>query len=119
MEQTFLQYGAVGAIALYFIYKDNRREKAAELERAERQAAQKKQDELVIGVLTEIKTAIQTQVDQTKILEETLVYERGHSETYKNSLIGKLETIGGDIKALRSKLPFCEQCLLDKKAKNG
>lgn len=96
MEQILLQYGAIGAICLYLIWRDNSR------------------DNKIEKILIDIKEVLKTQVDQTAVLEESLDYERKHSDGYRNTLINKIEDVGKKIENIHNQLSKCEDCGLKK-----
>lgn len=71
--KVFVQYGALGGIAVYLIYKDY--------------FVSKK----LFDALTEIKEMLGIAVAQNKLFEETLLHERGVSKKCFEEVLKKLD----------------------------
>lgn len=69
MEQTLLQYGAIGAMLVYMLWKDNRK------------------DEKTHIILTEIKD----------VLREAVAYERNVSKDCYDKVVTKLDVLDGSV----------------------
>ena len=69
MEQTLLQYGAIGAMLVYMLWKDNRK------------------DEKTHIILTEIKD----------VLREAVTYERSVSKDCYDKIATKLDVLDGNV----------------------
>ena len=69
MEQTLLQYGAIGAMLVYMLWKDNRK------------------DEKTHIILAEIKD----------VLREAVAYERSVSKDCYDKVVTKLDVLDGSV----------------------
>ena len=69
MEQTLLQYGAIGAMLVYMLWKDNRK------------------DEKTHIILSEIKD----------VLREAIAYERSVSKDCYDKVVTKLDVLDGSV----------------------
>ena len=69
MEQVLLQYGAIGAMLVYMLWKDNRK------------------DEKTHIILSEIK----------EVLREAVAYERSVSKDCYDKVVTKLDVIDGSV----------------------
>ena len=79
MEQTLLQYGAIGAMLVYMLWKDNRK------------------DEKTHIILSEIKD----------VLREAVAHERRVSKDCYDKVVTKLDVLDGSVCDIGDKIDKC------------